>query len=95
TTVVTDKTASAAPVIKPVTSEDTVVTGTGTPGETITVTFPDGTTGTSIVDVDGTWTMEIPANVDLVGGETLPATSTDSNGNVSPEATTVVTDKTA
>ncbi|QTQ07948.1 YSIRK-type signal peptide-containing protein [Macrococcoides canis] len=92
---VIDTIPSPAPVIKPVTSEDTVITGTGTPGETITVTFPDGTTGTSIVDVDGTWTMEIPANVDLVGGETLPATSTDSNGNVSPEATTVVTDKTA
>uniref|UniRef100_UPI00066DEF51 Ig-like domain-containing protein n=1 Tax=Staphylococcus capitis TaxID=29388 RepID=UPI00066DEF51 len=71
------------------------VTGTGTPGETITVTFPDGTAGTGTVQPDGTWTVNIPSGVDLVGGETLPAVSTDSNGNVSPEATTVVTDKTA
>ncbi|RAK43571.1 hypothetical protein BHU61_13210, partial [Macrococcus epidermidis] len=42
--IVQDKTASDAPVIKTVDSDDTVVTGTGTPGEKITVTFPNGTT---------------------------------------------------
>ena len=32
------------------------VTGTGSePGNTITVTFPDGTTGTGTVGEDGSW----------------------------------------
>ncbi|MCE4958061.1 Ig-like domain-containing protein, partial [Macrococcoides caseolyticum] len=92
---VTDTTAPAAPTVNPVTSEDTVVTGIGVPGNTITVTFPDGTTGTAVVQPDGTWSVAIPADVDLVGGEVLPVTSTDASGNVSPEASVTVTDTTA
>ena len=35
------------------------VTGTGSePGNTITVTFPDGTTGTGTVGEDGSWSVE-------------------------------------
>ncbi|MGK0578026.1 Ig-like domain-containing protein, partial [Macrococcus capreoli] len=62
---------------------------------TITVTFPDGTKGTAVVQPDGTWSIPVPAGVDLVGGEVLPATSTDPSGNVSPEASVTVTDTTA
>ncbi|MGV2876573.1 Ig-like domain-containing protein, partial [Macrococcus capreoli] len=65
-------TAPAAPPVNPVTSEDTAVTGTGTPGNTIVVKFPDGTTGSTVINPDGTWSVTIPAGVDLVGGEVLP-----------------------
>ncbi|WP_242512115.1 Ig-like domain-containing protein, partial [Staphylococcus aureus] len=53
TATVTDTQAPDAPVINPVNTGDNTVTGTGEPGGTVTVTFPDGTTGTGTVDNDG------------------------------------------
>ncbi|EKU46817.1 Ig-like domain-containing protein, partial [Staphylococcus massiliensis] len=95
TTTVTDTTAPSVPTVNPVTSEDTQVTGTAEPGSNVTVTFPDGTTSTGITDENGNYVIEIPSNVDLTGGETLPITSTDKDGNESEQATTTVTDTTA
>lgn len=83
TITVTDKTPPEAPLVNMVNSEDFAVTGTGTPGDTIMVTFPDGTTATGIVQPDGTWTVNIPSGVDLTGCETLPVTATDKAGNIS------------
>ena len=95
TTVVTDTTAPSVPTINPVTSDDTQITGKAEPGSTVTVTFPDGTKATGTTDADGNYVIDIPANEDLKGGETLPVTSTDKDGNQSEPATTVVTDTTA
>ncbi|WP_454307802.1 Ig-like domain-containing protein [Staphylococcus pasteuri] len=95
TTVVTDTTAPTAPTVNPVTSEDKTITGTAEPNSTVTVTFPDGTTATGTADADGNYVIDIPSNEDLKGGETLPVTSTDKDGNESDPATTVVTDTTA
>ncbi|MGW8054951.1 Ig-like domain-containing protein, partial [Staphylococcus shinii] len=78
-----------------VTSEDTQVKGTAEPGSEVTVTFPDGTTATATADEEGNYTVEIPTNVDLNGGEELVVTSKDKAGNPSEEATTTVTDTTA
>ncbi|PNZ35243.1 Rib/alpha-like domain-containing protein, partial [Staphylococcus lutrae] len=89
--IVSDTTASSAPLVNPVTSEDTTVTGTSTPGETITVTFPNGETGTTTVNPDGTWTVDIPTGVDLNGGEVITATSTDESGNTSEPTNVTVT----
>ncbi|MCK1238706.1 Ig-like domain-containing protein [Streptococcus uberis] len=94
TVTVTDTTAPNVPTVNPVTSEDAAVTGVGTPGNTITVTFPDGSTGTAVVQPDGTWSVPVPAGVDLVGGEVLPVTSTDPAGNVSPTTNVTVKDVT-
>ncbi|MEJ7172533.1 Ig-like domain-containing protein, partial [Staphylococcus capitis] len=95
TVTVTDATAPDAPVINPVTSDDTTVTGKAEPNSTVTVTFPDGTTATGNTDADGNYVIDIPSNEDLKGGETLPVTSTDKAGNTSQLASTVVTDTTA
>ena len=95
TTVVTDTTAPSVPTINPVTSDDTQITGKAEPGSTVTVTFPDGTTATGTADQDGNYVIDIPSNEDLKGGETLPVTSTDKDGNQSEPAKTVVTDTTA
>nr|WP_269667935.1 Ig-like domain-containing protein [Staphylococcus warneri] len=95
TTVVTDTTAPTVPTINPVTSEDKTITGKAEPGSTVTVTFPDGTTATGKTDENGNYVIDIPANEDLKGGETLPVTATDKDGNTSEPATTVVTDTTA
>ncbi|RUY73913.1 hypothetical protein EN964_37410, partial [Mesorhizobium sp. M7A.F.Ca.CA.001.10.2.1] len=95
TTTVTDTTAPTVPSVNPVTSDDTQITGKAEPGSTVTVTFPDGTTATGTADDNGNYVIEIPANEDLKGGETLPVTSTDKAGNTSDKASTVVTDTTA
>ncbi|MEJ7162656.1 Ig-like domain-containing protein, partial [Staphylococcus epidermidis] len=89
---VTDITAPEVPTINPVTSEDTTITGHAEPNSTVTVTFPEGKTATGTTDADGNYTIDIPTNEDLKGGETLPVTATDKDGNQSDQATTTVTD---
>ncbi|PTF37151.1 hypothetical protein BUY29_13160, partial [Staphylococcus cohnii] len=69
TTTVKDTTAPSAPTVNGVTSEDTTIGGTAEPGSTVTVTFPDGKTATGTADSEGNYTIEIPTNIDLKGGE--------------------------
>ncbi|WP_436879738.1 Ig-like domain-containing protein, partial [Staphylococcus pseudoxylosus] len=94
-TTVADTTAPEAPTVNDVTSEDTSVSGTAEPGSEVTVTFPDGTTATGTADDEGNYTIEIPTNVKLDGGEELVVTSKDKDGNTSAETTTTVVDTTA
>ncbi|TDV04965.1 Ig-like domain-containing protein, partial [Paraburkholderia caballeronis] len=65
--------------------------GTGTPGDTITVERPDGTTVTTIVDENGHW--EISPNP-LPDGSTGTITETDPNGNSTGGITTGPSDQT-
>ncbi|NQE00547.1 YSIRK signal domain/LPXTG anchor domain surface protein, partial [Staphylococcus xylosus] len=88
-------TAPEAPTVNDVTSEDTQISGTAEPGSTVTVTFPDGTTTTGTADDQGNYTVEIPSNVKLDGGESIRVVAEDKEGNVSEEATTTVKDTTA
>ncbi len=90
-----DTTAPDAPKAEPVASEDKTITGTGEPGATVVITFPDGTTAEGTVKDDGTWTVDIPATVDLEGGEELTLTQTDEAGNKSEPATVTIKDATA
>ncbi|XVL40834.1 Ig-like domain-containing protein [Staphylococcus equorum] len=92
---VTDVTAPDAPTANQITSEDSQVSGTGEPGSTITVKFPDGSVVTGEADDQGNYAIDIPTNVDLVGNEELVVTSTDGAGNVSPETRVTVKDTTA
>ncbi|WP_271399498.1 Ig-like domain-containing protein [Staphylococcus nepalensis] len=95
TTTVTDTTAPEAPTLDEVTSEDTTVSGTSEPGSTVTVMFPDGTTATGTADEEGNYTIEIPTDINLDGGEDIIVTAKDKAGNPSESATTTVTDTTA
>ncbi|MFQ3905336.1 Ig-like domain-containing protein [Staphylococcus sp. Mo2-7] len=94
-TTVTDVTAPEAPTVEEVTSEDTQVSGTAEPNSEVTVTFPDGTTATGTTDEEGNYTVKIPENVELEGGEEVKVVATDKDGNVSEEGSTTVTDITA
>ncbi|WP_442870287.1 Ig-like domain-containing protein, partial [Aerococcus sp. UMB9870] len=76
-----DTTAPSVPTINPVTSDDTQITGKAEPNSTVTVTFPDGTTASGTTDADGNYVINIPSGEDLKGGETLPVTATDKDGN--------------
>ncbi|PTF16922.1 Ig-like domain-containing protein, partial [Staphylococcus cohnii] len=68
---------------------------TAEPGSTVTVTFPDGKTATGTADSEGNYTIDIPSNVKLDGGENIKVVATDKNGNTSSETTTTVKETTA
>ncbi|KSZ64931.1 cell wall anchor protein, partial [Staphylococcus epidermidis] len=95
TTTVVDTTAPDAPTVNDVTSNDKVINGTAEPNSTVKLTFPDGTTATGTTDSNGNYTVDIPENMSLKGGETISATSSDAEGNESESATTTVVDATA
>lgn len=81
-----DTEAPLPPVVNPVSSEDTVVTGTGEPGAGVTVTIgDDSTTGT--VDEDGTFEIPIEAQPD---GTEIEVVLTDGAGNSSDPVTVIV-----
>ena len=94
-TTVTDTTAPTEPTVNGVNSTDKEITGQAEPGSTVTVTFPDGTTATGKADDNGNYTIEIPANVKLNGGETISVTATDQDGNTSNPTSVTVADTTA
>ncbi|NQN17261.1 YSIRK-type signal peptide-containing protein, partial [Streptococcus suis] len=84
------KDTSSTPTIKPVDTDDTTVTGTGTPGATVTVTFPDGNQTTTPVKPDGTWSVPV-APGSLKEGDQVTATQTEPDKNPSAPANTTVT----
>ncbi|MEI1777875.1 Ig-like domain-containing protein, partial [Staphylococcus aureus] len=53
------------------------------------------TTATGTADDQGNYTIDIPSNVDLNGGEELQVTATDKDGNTSEPSSANVTDTTA
>jgi Leucine-rich repeat (LRR) protein len=65
-----------------------VVSGTATPGTTVTVSFPQGVSLAAPVSVDGGWSLTPPLTIAL--GGTLSAYATDSEGNESATVTQVV-----
>ena len=62
---------SDEPKVDPITEGDTEVTGEGTPGAEIVVTWPDGSESTEIVDEDGKWVVKVPDDVTLKKGDTV------------------------
>ncbi len=85
-----DLTAPVAPTIA-INDDGTVVSGTGEPGATVTITGPDGTSiGTVPVAGDGTYTVTL--SDPQINGETLTATQADPTGNVSGPASTIAPD---
>ena len=85
-----DVTAPVAPTVNKVTSGDTKVTGTGEPGSTITVKFPNGTIVTGRADNQGNYVINIPSIIDLNPGDTIQVSSIDKSGNMSGTTTIIV-----
>lgn len=67
---------SERPVIISVTAGDRIVTGTGIPGASITVTLPNGTQISTTVGSDGDWAVSVPDNITLNAGDTIYASQT-------------------
>ncbi|MDR0283743.1 MAG: Ig-like domain-containing protein, partial [Propionibacteriaceae bacterium] len=79
---VVDTVAPAQPVITQ--ANATAVAGTAEPNATLHLTWPDGTTGTTLVDSNGQWSLPTPGN--MVSG-TVTAVAVDAAGNPSRPAT--------
>src|SRR5699024_895123 len=94
-TIVVDATATEAPTENEVTSEDTQISGTAEAGSEETVTFTEGKTASEKANDQENYTIDIPSNINLVGGEDLLITSMDGYGNISDSITTIVIDTTA
>ena len=65
------------PTVVGVNSTDKEVTGTAEPGSEVTVHFPDNKTGTATADDNGNYTVKIPDDVTLKGGENIDVTAKD------------------
>src|SRR5699024_1462522 len=92
---VTDATAPDAPVINPITSKATQVTGTAEPNSTVTVAFPGGGKVSTTADRQGKYAEERRSGVTRQGGEVFRAIAQDKSNNKSTEASTIVVDATA
>ncbi|UOO81422.1 Ig-like domain-containing protein [Uruburuella testudinis] len=66
--------------------------GTAEPGSTVTVTWPDGSTGTAVADTEGKYSVE--ADAVQPEGE-VSAVATDVNGNEGEKATETYSESTA
>ncbi|VVP97466.1 hypothetical protein PS910_03480 [Pseudomonas fluorescens] len=80
-----------APAITQLSADGSVLTGTGEPGATVTVTGTAGAVlGSAVVQADGSFS--VPLTPAQLNGQTLSATQADVAGNVSPADTVVATD---
>lgn len=75
-----------APEINAVVSVDKEITGQGQPNAKVKVTFPDGSTGTTIVDSDGNWSLDVPEGTEVNQGDTIRADQSDDEGRRSKES---------
>ena len=81
------------PTVDPIHSGDKTVTGKGTPGNTVEVTLPDGSTVTGTVDKDGNFTIKVPDGTTLKPGDTITVVEKDKYGHTSTPTVVTVTDK--
>ncbi|PMU40797.1 hypothetical protein C1Y12_10455 [Pseudomonas sp. FW305-47B] len=91
-----DTTAPEAPVVGITDNGDGTLTiaGSGEPGATVNVTFPDGSTGSVVVDASGNYSIDSPAGVGQPNGDVV-VTLTDGTGNLSEETVVAYEDTSA
>ena len=64
---------SDTPNLKPIYAGDRKIKGTGVPGSDILVLFPNGDEVYTVVDDDGTWSVDVPEDLDLEVGDEIYA----------------------
>ncbi|WP_262466864.1 Ig-like domain-containing protein, partial [Acinetobacter radioresistens] len=88
-----DTTAPAAPLLDAVNVTDPI-SGTAEAGARIVVTYPNGTTASTVADATGNWSVANPGN--LSDGQQISVVASDAAGNSSaPASATVDADITA
>jgi len=69
---------SQVPTIDEVNDGDRTIEGTGVPGATIKVTYPNSSlTSETQVDANGKWSVDVPASINLKEGQKVTATQTE------------------
>ncbi|MCY1565183.1 Ig-like domain-containing protein [Staphylococcus pettenkoferi] len=80
------------PTVDPIHGGDKTVHGKGTPGNTVEVTLPDGSTVTGEVDKDGNFTIEVPDGKELKPGDKVTVVEKDKDGHSSTPTEVTVGD---
>ena len=81
---------SAPPSINNIFEGALVISGIGVPGSTIEVTLPNGSTIITTVAATDAWLVNVPAGVELIGGDIVSAVQTESGKLPSSEVSVVV-----
>ncbi|MBC1332082.1 immunoglobulin-like domain-containing protein [Listeria booriae] len=84
---VIDNRTPTAPIVNTIKDSDTIITGTGTQGDTIQVTTSAGVKYKSVVAADGKWSVTV---LSQLAGTTISVTATAPNGKVSPKNDVIV-----
>jgi hypothetical protein len=82
---------SPAPLFNTVKATDTIVSGTGVAGASVSITFPNGSIQTITVESDGTWSIALPTNLILTVGDQLSATQIVGTGASAESVSTIST----
>lgn len=90
---VEEKVKAPNPTVNPVKAEDRTITGTGTPGGSVTVKLPNGDTVKVEVGEDGNWTVNIPDGVTLNPNDTVKVIQEVDGKQPSEEVTVAVGEK--
>ena len=80
------------PQVDPIHGGDSSIGGKGTPGNTVEVTLPDGSTVTGEVDKDGNFTIDLPDGKELKPGDKVTVVEKDKDGHTSPATEVTVGD---
>ncbi|MEH7334313.1 DUF4350 domain-containing protein [Neobacillus drentensis] len=91
-TIAPDTTAPEAPVVQPVSENDTVIKGTAEAGATVVAKVDGQEIGKATADTEGKFTITIEKQV---AGKKIVVTAADAAGNVSTEVIVTVSDATA
>ncbi|MDN3018784.1 Ig-like domain-containing protein [Paenibacillus sp. BSR1-1] len=91
-TIAPDTTAPEAPVVQPVSENDTVISGTAEVGATVVAKVDGQEIGKATADKEGKFTITIEKQV---AGKKIVVTAADAAGNVSTEVIVTVSDATA
>ncbi|WP_223592998.1 Ig-like domain-containing protein [Neobacillus bataviensis] len=91
-TIAPDTTAPEAPVVQPVSENDTVISGTAEAGATVVAKVDGQEIGKATADAEGKFTITIEKQV---AGKKIIVTAADATGNISTEVTVTVSDATA
>lgn len=89
---VSDSTAPEAPVVQPVSENDTVISGTAEAGATVVAKVDGKEIGKATADAEGKFTITIEKQA---VGTKIVVTAADAEGNASTEVTVTVSDATA
>lgn len=81
---------SAPPIVNTIVEGEVFITGSGIPGATVRVQYPDSTQGVVTVGSSGQWLVLVPSTVQLLAGQVVYANQTVPGLGASDNVSTIV-----